>query len=104
MYNTPLKLGLQRVLCESAVKMSKALYPLLDALRRGPNLHTRGEKIKFQTCTKLYFAVEEAKIHKSEGMLLQYSGVALVRDIDSNHTPNGTLHMQPSWSLPIICA
>ena len=46
--------------------------------------------------------MEEAKIHKSEGMLLQYIGAALVRDTNSNHTPNGTLHVQPSWPLPVI--
>ena len=39
----------------------------------------------FKTCTKRhkgYFARVFAQIHKSEGMLLQYSGAALVRDAD----------------------
>ena len=57
----------------SAVKMT--LYPLLE---RGLDLHTLEEKIKkncFKTCRKLYT--------KSECMLLQYSGAALVRDTDS---------------------
>ena len=85
---------------------------LLDALQRGLDLFTMGGKIKcFKTCTKLYFAMEEAKMLKREGMLLQYIGAAVVRDTNSNHTKNGTLHRQPSFhcllfvhnSLPDSC-
>ena len=54
--------------------MLKALYPELDPLQRELDLHTCGEKIK-----TLYFAMEKAKIHKSEGMLLQYSGALTVK-------------------------
>ena len=65
------------VLCkhpEICIKKSKALYPLLE---RGLDLHTWGEKIKmlFQNLYKT--------LHKSEIILLQYSGAALVRDTDS---------------------
>ena len=58
---------------KSAVKM----YPLLDAVQGGLDLHTWGKKIK------LVQNMEEAKRHKSEGMLLQYSGAALVKDTNS---------------------
>ena len=72
---TPLKLGMLSVLCkhpEICIKKSKALYPLLE---RGLDLHTWGEKMLFQNLNKT--------LHKSESILLQYSGAALVRDTDS---------------------
>ena len=63
---------------------------LLVISTKGCHLHTLGEEtIVHSTSSKLhkgYFAKENltiAQIHKStKGMLLQYSGAALVRDAD----------------------
>ena len=63
---------------------------LLVMSTKGCHLHTWGEEtIVHSTSSKLhkgYFAKENltiAQIHKSaKGMLLQYSGAALVRDAD----------------------
>ena len=60
---------------------------LLVISTKGCHLHTWGEEtIVHSTSSKLhkgYFAKIIAQIHKSaKGMLLQYSGAALVRDAD----------------------